>query len=135
MTHSEVLIAIAEGKQLQLNHKGSPWYEMHADKILEMMASKMRTGNCDHVFRVKPEPKPDFVRWGNIGRGGYGLFSATQSPDTTVVTTLDGETHALKSVRMLGQPCPKKMEALLRKMADREATQALWDEMQEVLKP
>lgn len=70
----------------------------------------------DGQYRIKPEPKPDVSVTVHVaqGRSGTVLYSSHETPN--VVETFDGETGALKSIRMVGKPCPEKMESFLRKL-------------------
>ena len=137
MTHNEILKALSEGKQLQESHPGSHWWDMSAARVLRIVAARMQSDVDGHecTFRVRPEPKPDVVLWGCIGDCWSEFFDKDKQEHDNVQAIINGETGKLKSVRMLGKPCPEKMETVLRKMTNHTFTSQWWDEIQEVLKP
>lgn len=52
-------------------------------------------------YRIKPEPKPDVVRWFNIGRQLECFPTFQQHPGDNMKAVFDGETGKLKSVEMV----------------------------------
>ena len=135
MTHNEILIAIAAGKQLQASHEGNLWRDITADDVLERVVAQMRLSSHGHSFRIKPEPNPDVVLWGYVGRNRASNFTGRMDVHDNVTATYDGETSALKSVRMIGEPCPEKMKTVLRKMTNHTFTSEWRNEIREALKP
>ena len=137
MTHNEILIAIAEGKQLQRNYVDNPWHDISADGTLEAIVMRMRNPEPSYgcSYRIKPEQNPDVVLWGYVGRNRASNFTGRMDVHDNVTATYDGETSALKSVRMIGEPCPEKMKTVLRKMTNHTFTSEWRNEIREALKP
>jgi len=136
MTHNEILMALAAGKQLEVNYGANPWYDTSIVEVLERVGSEIQFGRTIYRYRVRPEPKPDIVLWGCIGDCWSEFFDKDKQEHDNVQAIINGETGKLKSVRVLGKPCPEKMEAFLRKcVAKWDKYPATQHEINEVLKP
>lgn len=122
MTNEEVLRAIADKKPLQ-RLIDDEWVDIDGINAIDYIRYNMVDGQDTYKFRITPEPKPDIVLHMAIEP-----FYATRKTLKTanVIETFDGETHELKSVAMIGKPCPVKMEALLRGFLDHSIG---WDEL------
>lgn len=97
--HAECIKAWADGAKIEYkNNYCGGW--------LDCKTAPMWSPGCD--YRVKPEPKPDFIRWVHIGThvdtrsasgfnvevgGAYSVKSQHQK----LQLTFDGETGKLKS--------------------------------------
>ena len=99
--HAEVLRAIADGKTVQCNIDGK-W----VDSWL-FHSFKDPLTNSDYEWRIKPEPKPDVVRYVNAylwdGHRTIETAKKAQSEDIAgrVKIVIDGETGKLKSAEVL----------------------------------
>jgi len=101
--HAEVLMAIAEGKDVQFFNDG-----LCVDYIESMHASPLAGAGYQREWRVKPQPKPDVVSYDYARVGFYKTIAdvklATTIFDCKTVTlkfTQDGETGKLKSAEVL----------------------------------
>lgn len=109
--HAELIKAWADGAQIQEYHYSKrDWLDigMNGGAILWCHHSK---------YRIKPEPKPDFVRYtvtfAEKDKTSYPLFCTPldlkgalyhkqqYSGDNIIKFTWDGETHKLKSVEIV----------------------------------
>jgi len=97
--HAEVIKAWADGALIQYRSKcNNAWRD--ATETPPMWYS-------DWEYRVKPEPKPDMVYYGQLDepvRGAFTLgtcFTRLQDRYDQVKLTFDGSTGKLKSVEML----------------------------------
>lgn len=110
MTRNEILQAIIDGKQFE-DRAGFSWSDATHDSVLRGLGF-----GSSVPLRIKPEPKPDVVVQGGVNYNlctsatTWGLFGKN------IAMTFNGDTGSLKSIRMLGKPCPEKMEAILRKL-------------------
>ena len=52
-------------------------------------------------FRVKPEPKPDIVRYQSLGYYEMGPYTDTNRDNATIMFVFDGETGELKDAQVL----------------------------------
>jgi hypothetical protein len=106
--HAEVLIAIAEGKDVEF-FCAEQWVTASIqDSITNPLTH-------DHFeWRIKPEPKPDFVMYAiasvdevNRGRRNVepdewaSLLTDMKTSDDNLKLTFDGETGKLKSAEVL----------------------------------
>ena len=55
----------------------------------------------DGDYRIKPEPKPDVVRYGVVTDNRYGSLTLAQCTGHNVKFTFDSETGALKAAEVL----------------------------------
>ena len=95
--HAAVIKAWADGAKVQSKVSGSQWMDNDYPQWYE-----------NTQYRVKPEPKPDYVRY--IGfendRGDYQHFLADVYEvvthwDCVIKLTFDGETNKLKKAEAL----------------------------------
>ena len=98
--HADLIKAWADGAQIQ-------WYD---DSIREHRwkdCGEYFDWGCPVQFRIKPEPKPDFVYYGVLdepARGGYTLgscFTTEQHGRDQLKIIFHGETGNLKSAEVL----------------------------------
>lgn len=95
--HAELIKAWADGAEIQMkNVFEGVWvsYEEYEDP----------SWNINYEYRIKPEPKPDIVRWGNLTTNGEdttAFWYTAPYHTANMKATYDGETHKLKSVEML----------------------------------
>jgi hypothetical protein len=102
--HAEVLRAIADGKEVQFSHMHTTtWHDMKAGGI-----GYDPLTNESWNWRVKPEPKPDFVNYFNCYDNCIGVFYQTTSDlplgsDAVgrIKVTFCGETGKLKSAEVV----------------------------------
>lgn len=92
--HADVLIAIAEGKEVQWRSSiESVWVESCLIDVAHI---------CNGEFRIKPEPKPDIVRYVacDVRPDGYSV-TPSKYDDANLKLTFDGETGKLKSAEVI----------------------------------
>ena len=102
--HAAVLRAIADGKDVQLRTAlQGVWIDFDVDSHINPI-----TSGINAEWRIKPEPKPDVVRYHNSYSSiGYETREAADKyavhPDTKgrYRLTFDGETGKLKSAEVL----------------------------------
>lgn len=93
--HAELIKAWADGAEIQ-------WYDNSTREHRWFDCAPNRPSWCEKVlFRVKPEPKPDVVRWvwATTGIGEASFADFEKSPNLKL--TIDGETGKLKSAEVL----------------------------------
>lgn len=97
--HADVIHAIAEGKKAQyLSDKGNWVDAVNINPI----------SYFDMQWRIKPEPKPDIVKWSHIAKIDNGFEVALLShaysikdASCNLKITYDGETNQPKSVELI----------------------------------
>lgn len=92
--HAELIKAWADGAQIE--------YRVTSDNDWGYTDCPMWA--LDYEYRIKPEPKPDVVKYAFVDKYSCGNFSTDEKPilDTdNVEFTFDGETGKLKAVRLL----------------------------------
>ena len=95
--HAEVLRAIADGKEVECRPKGyyGNVYWFTPTDILNPIHRP------DYEWRVKPEPKPDVVRFCFAKMDAISPVGPSQFRLDNLCLTFDGETGKLKSVEVL----------------------------------
>jgi len=101
--HCEVIKAYADGHSVQLSDDGMEWEDI-----------KTPLFDCKHgLYRVKPQPKPDIVMYGNIEETLYGIraglyshslcgnFNETKAHADNLRVVYSGETGVLLSVKLI----------------------------------
>ena len=97
--HAELIKAWADGAEIQLQNSIGGW-----------MDEKYPAWNLTAVYRIKPEPKPDVVRYACYDRFQnsefmqlrlYRVMQNIDSPTGQLKLTFDGETGTLKSAEVL----------------------------------
>lgn len=98
--HAEVLRAIADGKTVQWKSYKGEWFDALCDTGLNPLVG--------HSFewRVKPEPKPDVVRYDFVRKSCFLTLEEARREAPSygggiVRSTFDGETGKLKSVEIV----------------------------------
>lgn len=100
--HAAVLRAIADGKTVQFSRSLDEWMDFD-----EEIHSTPLDPQYSDEWRIKPEPKPDVVRWVNAYRDmGWetshdALNGSLPSLAGLIKLTFDGETGKLKSAEVL----------------------------------
>ena len=90
--HAELIKAWADGAQIQYCHP-------HTNEWLNVDEPNWCSGI---VYRVKPEPKPDFVRYIQADNfSGRYFVTEHRTKMDNVCFTFDGETKELKSVEII----------------------------------
>lgn len=96
--HAELIKAWADGAEIEcFDNICHAW----------LICQKAPTWAENNSYRIKPEPKPDMVYYGQIdepARGGYTLgscFTLGREASDKLKLTFDGSTGKLKSVEML----------------------------------
>lgn len=95
--HAVLIKAWADGEEIEYKRPNSPIW-----KAVNMGNSWLETNE----FRIKPEPKPDVVKYGCVWwdkgteYGESSLLADNIGCDSNVKYTFDGETGELKSVVM-----------------------------------
>ena len=92
--HYDLLMAFANGADIQ--------YRM-IDKEMEWLTDANPWWNCERMeFRIKPEPKPDIVRYYNISQfGSVHEYKREDIESWDLEITFDGETGKLKSAEVI----------------------------------
>jgi hypothetical protein len=89
--HAELIKAWADGAEIQLKLNAVQWGDC-VDPYW----------NPDLEYRIKPEPKPDVVRWcWATGRMGEREDHFGENGSANLKITFDGETGKLKSAEVL----------------------------------
>ena len=83
--HAELIKAWADGAEIEVRDS-SEWQE-----------TTTPTWRCYFEYRIKPEPKPDVVRYGIATH----WMRKVASDDDNLELTFDGETGKLKSVEVI----------------------------------
>ena len=98
--HAELIKAWADGAEIEFRtHDTIQWHPLFSGWAWDTAIVS--------EYRIKPEPKPDFVYYGQLdepARGGYTLgscFTRDWGAGDKVKLTFDGSTGKLKSVEML----------------------------------
>lgn len=96
MTHEEMLAVIQahkEGKGVQVRLVNSVDWE-----DVQVPLWNFHT----YAYRIKPEPKPDIVRYGNLSAHDPAWLSySIEMPGCNIRLIFDGETGKLKSAEVL----------------------------------
>ena len=87
--HADLIIAWANGAPIQWKDRHGQWEDMGEPLWAE-----------NHEYRIKPEPKPDVVRYYEVHKEFGGPL---QSPFHNIKATYDGETGELKSAEVLSR--------------------------------
>ena len=97
--HYDCIVAWAEGKPIQFRYNTiSEWTDAGP-------RGKIGWYDC-YEYRIKPEPKPDVVRWTCLKEesgGAYrtSLWTVLRYVGDNLKATFDGETGKLKSVEIV----------------------------------
>lgn len=95
--HAELIKAWADGAEIETR-----WSDAQA-----WIPRKDPDWNKNFEYRIKPEPKPDFVYYGQLdepARGGYTLgscFTREYNAGDKIKIVFDGSTGKLKSAEVL----------------------------------
>ena len=87
--HADLIHAWADGAQIQWKDRDEQWHDMGEPLWSEK-----------HEYRIKPEPKPDMVRYFVLDQQSGDLL---QNPYHNVRAIFDGETGNLKSAEVLSR--------------------------------
>lgn len=94
--HAELIKAWADGAEIQQQMTDGSWIDKETP-----------TWWRECFYRIKPEPKPDFVYYGQLdepARGGYTLgscFTREYNTGDKIKIVFDGSTGKLKSAEVL----------------------------------
>ena len=92
--YAELIKAWADGAEIEVKLMNGEWIDWE---------SKCSPTWTDEEYRIKPEPKPDVVRY--IGRCAGGFWRESLDPpalaDNRIKVVWDGETGELKSAEVL----------------------------------
>lgn len=86
--HAELIKDWADGAEIEVSMDGSHWSDCRDAPAF----------NVNFNYRIKPEPRPDIVRYG-IATHWWGREVAEFGDN--IKTTFDGETGKLKSVEVI----------------------------------
>lgn len=100
--HAELIKLWADGALIQWkDEERVGWQDCY---------NNLPTWSPQFKYRVKPEPKPDVVRYAclDIDRGGWAtvrsnLFTSSAFPCDNLMIVFDGETGVLKDAQVLAQ--------------------------------
>jgi len=85
--HADLIHAWADGAEIQVKNPFNEWID-EKNPIWESWIE----------YRIKPEPKPDYVRYYEVCKGFGGL---SQMHYHNLKATYDGETGGLKSAEVI----------------------------------
>lgn len=86
--HAELIHEWADGAEIEyFNHTNHEWEDV-----------KNPSWNENTEYRIKPEPKPDVVKYYEVNKELGGL---SKMPYHNLKATYDGETGALKSAEVI----------------------------------
>lgn len=92
--HAELIKAWADGKTIQYRvNKKFDWCEISNNGVIGWYG--------DLEYRIKPEPKPDVVRYVDVSPLGDWSLSIDRNKINNLKLTWDGETGKLKSAEVL----------------------------------
>jgi len=89
--HAELIKAWADGAEIE--------YKWDTDEFWTKSIAPTWVGDC--LYRIKPEPKPDVVRYGMVVDNRYGSLTLARCACDNIKLTFDGETGALKAAEVL----------------------------------
>lgn len=92
--HAEILIAIAEGKDVEFKDESTWATPNYLDKFNPLRRP-------DLEWRIKPEVKPDAVMCGMAFLGTTSIWFENNGAQTNLKLTFDGETNRLKSAEVI----------------------------------
>ena len=94
--HYEVIKAWSECKQIQI-------YDDFSNEWIDWTIKSSPNWGETTKYRIKPETKPDTVKYFSIGRHGAVVIEQWQMvlSKPNIKATFDGETRLLKSVEMV----------------------------------
>lgn len=102
--HADLIHAWAEGAEIEMAHCN--WSENPVGKW-RLVPNPNWDDSC-YVYRIKPTPKPDLVRYYNVDSSGFPIGHLEQHTghleqhkNTNLKLTIDGETGKLKSAEVL----------------------------------
>lgn len=88
--HAELIKAWADGAEIQVEETTGSWVDIPCP-----------LWRCSTTYRIKPEPKPDVVRYGMVVDNRYGSLTLARCACDNIKLTFDGETGALKAAEVL----------------------------------
>jgi hypothetical protein len=91
--HADTIIAWANGAQIQCRLGKGQW--------IDYRQGENPSWSDDYTYRIKPEVKPDLVRFGRATPDRVYQYGPIQTSDDNAKFVIDGETGALKSVEIL----------------------------------
>ncbi len=96
--YAELIKAWADGATIQAKSKADPY-----DTWDDIESHHIYWGDEDNWFRIKPESKPDVVRYASIGMYSDRTFyiHIEERSHSQIKLTFDGETMCLKNVEMI----------------------------------
>ena len=90
--HAELIHAWADGAKIQVKFNENTWIDLD-------------TPNWDstYIFRIKPEPKPDIVKYVKVEalEAGFCRWDSCFPHFANLKLTFDGETGKLKSAEVI----------------------------------
>jgi hypothetical protein len=87
--HAELIKAWADGAQIEYWDFKERWVEV-TNPCWEM-----------EMYRIKPEPKPDYRRWFVFHKDRPCIYPHSKEELANLVLIFDGETDELKSAKVL----------------------------------
>ena len=96
--HAELIKAWADGAEIEQRN-----YDDYGGYFDWFFTTSPNWNNQDSEFRIKPEPKPDVVRYGCISSPNVEEINLTSCPCDfdNLKFTWDGETEKLKSAEVI----------------------------------
>lgn len=92
--HAELIKAWADGAIIQYEYSMNVWCDVNKNNP---------TWSTHTNYRIKPEPKPDVVKYASVDRttGHQYWISPIKKTGANVTFTFDGETGKLKSAEVI----------------------------------
>lgn len=89
--HAEFIHAWADGAEIETRpYSGAGWFPI-----------KEPQWHLTREYRIKPESKPDVVRYGHTDQRGGQYFYCSPDSYANIKLTFDGETGKLKSAEVI----------------------------------
>lgn len=89
--HAELIKAWADGAVIQFLGRNS-WYDCKYN---------CPSWDVTTEYRIKPDPKPDVVRYASVGINSSSDFTAEKTQWDNLKLIFDGETGALKNAEVI----------------------------------
>lgn len=90
--HAELIKAWADGAEIEVYSLDREWVSL---------TGYVPSWNKYSKYRIKPEPKPDAIRYADVTGLTMHLYSNVKDGASNLKLTFDGETGKLKSAEVL----------------------------------
>lgn len=87
--HADLIKAWADGAEIEIKTEDGRW------------AASSPSWQSFLEYRIKPEPKPDLVRYVEITPAGWNYISGIKNTGANLILIFDGETGKLKAAKVI----------------------------------